>query len=417
MINTSVILKGKRELVGSIESSGAKNAILPILSAVIMLDGQSTIFNIPPIGDVNLMIRMLNALNIRAEYGFNNNIQILNNKKIKHIAPYDLVTSMRASFFVAGPLLAKTGYAKVPLPGGCSIGQRPVDIHIKGLEKLGAQVRIEHGFVEFRASRLKGDHVELSFPSVGATENILNAAALADGDTVISNAAREPEIEDLANFLRQAGAKIEGDGTSTIYVSGVQSLSGVTNYHVIADRIEVGTLLIAGAITKGDITVTNAQHQHLECFLDKLDQSGLEITSGNDYIRCKYKDTIKAVDFQTEPHPGFPTDLQAQLMALMCVAEGKSVIKEKIFENRFMHVNELKRMGADISTNARMAIVKGTQLSGAEVKITDLRAGAALILAGLIAEGTTTVYGLKHLNRGYYKLLEKLKGIGAEIIL
>jgi UDP-N-acetylglucosamine 1-carboxyvinyltransferase len=416
-MNTSVSLRGKKQLIGTIKSSGAKNAILPILSAVIMLDGETTLFNIPPIGDVNLMIRMLNALNIRAEYGFNNNIQILNNKKIKHIAPYDLVTSMRASFFVAGPLLAKTGYAKVPLPGGCSIGQRPVDIHIKGLEKLGAQVRIEHGFVEFKAAKLKGAKVELSFPSVGATENILNAAALAEGETIITNAAREPEIEDLANFLRQAGAQIEGDGTSRITVNGVQSLTGIDKYHVMPDRIEVGTLLLAGAITKGDVTVTNAKQAHLECFLEKLDKAGLNITCDENTIRCQYNGEIKAIDFETEPHPGFPTDLQAQLMALLCVADGKSVIKEKIFENRFMHVNELKRMGASISTDGRIAVVNGAKLSGAEVKITDLRAGAALILAGLVADGTTIVYGLKHLNRGYYNLLGKLQEIGADISL
>lgn len=415
MQKTSVIVEGGKKLVGSIEVSGAKNAVLPILAATIMLDGETTLQNIPPIGDINSMVRMLNSLNIRTEYRSDESIHILNERKIRHIAPYELVTAMRASFFVAGPLLAKTGFAKVPLPGGCSIGLRPVDIHIQGFKKLGVEINFEHGFVEFSALNLKGDNVDLPFPSVGATENIMMAACLAKGETRINNAAKEPEIVDLANFLSKAGAIIEGAGTSSILIQGVQTLIGITDYHVIPDRIEIGTLLIAGAITGGSVEIKNVSSSYLSSITDTLVEAGLTISYDNNNVICRANGEIKPVDIITEPHPGFPTDMQAQMMTLLSTASGKSVIKETIFENRFMHVHELKRMGASITVDGQIAIVNGGKLSGAEVKITDLRAGAALVLAGLIADGKTIIHGLHHLKRGYYNLMGKLIQLGAQI--
>ncbi|MBH38008.1 UDP-N-acetylglucosamine 1-carboxyvinyltransferase [bacterium] len=417
MEKTSVTIEGGHELNGVIDVFGAKNAVLPILSSTIMLDGETTLLNIPPIGDINSMVRMLNSLNIRTEYRAGGSIHILNQKKIRHIAPYELVTAMRASFFVAGPLLAKTGFAKVPLPGGCSIGLRPVDIHIQGLKKLGVDINFEHGFVEFSALNLKGDAIDLPFPSVGATENIMMAACLAKGETVINNAAREPEVVDLANFLIKAGAVIEGHGTSSIFVQGVQSLMGVRDYFVIPDRIEIGTLLIAGGITGGCVEIKHVHSSYLSSITDVLDEAGLIISYDNNNVRCSANGSIHPVDITTEPHPGFPTDMQAQMMALLSIACGKSVIKETIFENRFMHVNELVRMGASIQVDGQIAIVSGGKLSGADVKITDLRAGAALVLAGLIAEGKTVVHGLHHLNRGYFNLMGKLKSLGARLDL
>ena len=417
MEKISARITGGKTLKGKIGVSGAKNAVLPVLASTIMLGGETTLLNIPPIGDINSMVRMLNSLNIRTEYRSDESIHILNEKKIRHIAPYELVTAMRASFFVAGPLLAKTGFAKVPLPGGCSIGLRPVDIHIQGFEKLGVEINFEHGFVEFSALNLKGNQIDLPFPSVGATENIMMAACLAKGETVIRNSAREPEIVDLANFLIQAGALIEGAGSSTIHVQGVQSLSGVKDYFVIPDRIEIGTLLIAGGITGGDIEIENVNSSYLSSITDMLTEAGLIISYQDNNVRCSANGDIHPVNIITEPHPGFPTDMQAQMMTLLTAASGQSVIKETIFENRFMHVHELIRMGASITIDGQSATIQGGKLSAADVKITDLRAGAALVLAGLIAEGKTTVHGLHHLNRGYYNLIGKLRKLGAEIDL
>jgi len=411
-------IEGGVPLKGTVRASGAKNAALPILSAVLMMDGETILQNVPDLADVNIMLRMLNALGVRAEYySQSQEIHIMNSKKIRHIAPYDLVTSMRASFFVAGPILAKVGFAKVPLPGGCSIGTRPVDIHLKGFQALGATVSMEHGFVQLQADRLKGAYMRLEFPSVGATENIMMAAALAEGETVIDNAAREPEIDDLAFFLNKAGAQIEGIGSSKITIKGVSTLKGVSPYPIVADRIEAGTLLLAGAITNGDVTVTNLIAEHQLPLLEKLREAGVGVEINGGEIRVFGNGRPKAVDFNTEPFPGFPTDMQAQMMALLTIAEGRSIIKEAIFENRFMHVQELLRMGAQIKIDDQLAIVTGVPtLSGAEVKTTDLRAGAALILAGLVAQGWTSVYGLKHLKRGYDKLPKKLESLGARII-
>lgn len=410
-------IEGGKPLVGTVRAVGAKNAVLPILAGAIMLDGETSIRNVPYLMDVNSMLRMLNALGIRAEYYHHDGVRIWNNRKIRHIAPYDLVTAMRASFFVAGPIVAKTGYAKVPLPGGCSIGTRPVDIHLQGFEKLGATVGIEHGFVGIKAKQLVGAVIPLPFPSVGATENLMMAASLAKGSTVIENAACEPEIEDLANFLMAAGAQIQGAGTSRIEIQGVSALKGIASYNVIPDRVEVATLLIAGAITGGEVTVENANPDHITFLLDSLRQCGFTVTSQGTSIHLKSHGRIQPFSFKTEPYPGFPTDMQAQMMALLSLADGESVIEEAIFENRFMHAPELVRMGAKIEISGRRAVIRGVQaLSGADVKITDLRAGAALILAGLVAQGHTTVYGLKHLVRGYDNLPAKLKSLGARIL-
>lgn len=410
-------IEGGVPLKGTVRASGAKNAALPIMAAVLMLEGDTILENVPQLMDVSIMLRMLNALGVRAEYySLKQEIHISNTKKIRHIAPYDLVTSMRASFFVAGPILAKVGFAKVPLPGGCSIGARPVDIHLKGFKALGAEISMEHGFVQLQAKKLKGTYIRLDFPSVGATENIMMAACLAEGETILDNAAREPEIDDLAFLLNKAGGKIEGIGSSTLTIKGVSKLNGI-RYPVVADRIEAGTLLIAGAITNGDVTVTDLIVEHQLPLLEKLKEANVGIEILGNAIRVFGNGRPKAVDFSTEPFPGFPTDMQAQMMALLTIADGKSVVKESIFENRFMHVQELSRMGAQIKIDNQHAIITGVpKLSGAEVKITDLRAGAALILAGLVSDGWSSIYGLKHLKRGYDKLPNKLESLGARII-
>jgi UDP-N-acetylglucosamine 1-carboxyvinyltransferase len=410
-----LIVKGGQTLSGSIAISGAKNAALPILAASILLDGETELLNVPRLMDTLTMVRMLNALGLRAEYHQNNIVKIWNTKKIRHIAPYELVTAMRASFFVAGPLLAKTGFAKVPLPGGCSIGSRPINLHLKGFKKLGAQINIEHGFVEMKAKRLKGARIYLDFPSVGATENIMMAGCFAEGQTIIENAAREPEILDLGNFLIKAGAKIIGLGTPIITVNEVPRLNGIS-HTTLPDRVEAGTILIAGAITGGDVTITKANPIDIEPLTQKLQECGFKLTFTKDSIRITGNGSIKPVDIETLPFPGFPTDMQAQMMSLLCIANGTSIVKETIFENRFMHAQELQRMGANIKIENNNAIVTGVKkLSGAEVKITDLRAGAALILAGLVADGETTVYGLNHLNRGYENLPFKLCSLGGRI--
>ena len=409
-------LEGGVPLKGNVKVSGAKNAALPIMAATILVDGHTILNNVPLLQDVNSMLKMMNALDLIAEFSSENRIKVWNKKKVRHLAPYDLVNAMRASFFVAGPILAKTGYAKIPLPGGCSIGARPVDLHLKGFEALGATVNIEHGFCEIQAKKLKGDRFYLDFPSVGATENIMMAATLAEGETIIENAAQEPEITDLGEFLQSAGAKIQGLNSSTIVVQGVLSLNGI-EYDVMPDRIEAATLMIAAAITKGDVWVNDVVPNHMEALIRKMTKAGVEMEIEANRIRVKSSTRLSAVDFETLPFPGFPTDMQAQMMSLLTVCKGSAVVKETIFENRFMHASELCRMGANIKVDGRTAVIQGVEkLSGAEVKITDLRAGAALILAGLAAEGKTTVYGLKHLNRGYDNLPDKLKSLGAKIL-
>ena len=412
----SMDIVGGVPLKGTVYASGAKNALLPILAASVMLDGETNLKNAPYLGDVNIMLRMLTSLGIRAEHLPNDCIHIVNQKKVRHIAPYDLVTAMRASFFVAGPLLAKTGFAKVPMPGGCSIGTRPIDIHLQGFEALGAEINIEHGFVQLKTKEIRGTKFKLPFPSVGATENLMMAACLGRGTTVFENTACEPEIVDLANFLNAAGAKITGAGSPTISVEGVSSLRGISLYSVIPDRIEVGTFMIAAAITSGDIVIKNACYDHVSLLGEKLKLMGVDVEHDIDSIRVSSKGRLKAIDFDTEPYPGFPTDMQSQMMTLLSISEGKSKIKESIFENRYMHVPELKRMGADIKVDKEYAFIKGVEsLSAAEVRSTDLRASASMVLAGLVAKGRSKVHGLKHLRRGYHNLAEKLIGLGAEI--
>lgn len=413
---SKLTIQGGIELKGTVKASGAKNAALPIMAACILLDGETELSNIPYLMDIITMSKMLNSLGFRCEFHSNNRIKIWNNKKCRHIAPYDLVTSMRASFFVAGPILAKSGLAKVPLPGGCKIGSRPIDLHLKGFRELGAEINIQHGFVELKAKKLIGSRIYLDFPSVGATENMMMAASLAEGKTIIENVAQEPEIEDLANFLISAGAKIEGAGTPTITVYGQEKLNGI-KYSIIPDRIEAGSLLIAGAITRGNVRVENLKVSHLEPLIIKLQEAGVQTQVGENWVEILANKELKAVDIETLPFPGFPTDMQAQMMSLLTLVNGTSIVTETIFENRFMHAQELTRMGAKIKLEKNSAIITGVKkLSGANVKITDLRAGAALVLAGLAAEGYTTVYGLKHLNRGYERLPDKLRSLGAKIL-
>ena len=415
MTHARLFIQGGHPLQGTVQSSGAKNAALPILAACILTKGHFVIQNIPPLMDVTIMLKMLNALGVRAEQAPNHDISIWNHRKIRHIAPYELVTAMRASFFVAGPILARTGFAKVPLPGGCAIGTRPLDIHLNGFKALGVDVSIEHGFVQMISHALNGNRIYLDFPSVGATENIMMAATLANGTTIIENAAQEPEITDLAAFLVHSGAKITGAGTSTITIDGVSELTG-QDYAIIPDRVEVGTLMIAAAITQGDIFIEGAVPDHIEPIIRKLKEAGALVDVTPKGIRVQGTGTLSGVDIETLPFPGFPTDMQAQFMSLLCVSKGTSVVHETIFENRFMHVNELMRMGANIRVNQQQAIIEGVHtLYGAEVKMTDLRAGAALILAALVAQGETSVYGLHHLERGYYHLPQKLRQLGANI--
>jgi len=412
-----IIIKGKRRLEGEVKISGAKNSALAILAATILLPGKIVIRNVPNLLDVKTMIRVLRALGLRAEYSGSqpNTVEVWNDE-VKHVAPYELVTKMRASFFVIGPILARKGLAKVPLPGGCAIGSRPVNLHIKGLEGLGANVTMEHGFVIVKAKKLKGGRIYLDFPSVGATESVMMAATLAEGDTVIENAAREPEVEDLANFLNLAGAKISGAGTEEIRISGVSRLSAV-EYRIIPDRIEAGTFMVAAAITRGAVVLKELIPEQIESTIRKLQEIGVDITVAGNSLKIVNKDGMKAADIKTLPYPGIPTDMQPQLTALLSLAKGTSVVNETVFENRFMHVHELNRMGADIKLEGQSAIVDGvSKLSSAPVKVSDLRAGAALILAGLAAEGETVIEDLDHhVERGYENIVDKFTKLGADI--
>ena len=413
-----LLVKGGKPLHGQYQVSGSKNAALPILAATILLPDHSVIQNVPNLLDVITIIRVLRALGIRAEYSQSipNTVDVWN-YSVKHVAPYELVTKMRASFFVIGPILAVKGLAKIPLPGGCAIGSRPVDIHIKGMEALGAKVKLEHGFVIAEAKKLKGGRFYLDFPSVGATESVMMAASVADGETLIENAAKEPEVVDLANFLIKAGARIEGAGSDVIKVQGVQKLKPV-EYSIIPDRIEAGTIMAAAAITCGRVTIGGIIPEHLEAITRKLQESGVKITiEGKTLTVDANGDHFKAVDVKTMPFPGFPTDMQPQMAAFLALAQGTSVISETIFENRFMHMHELRRLGADIKMEGQSAIINGVdKLSGAPVRVSDLRAGAALLVAALAAEGETLIEDRDHhLLRGYENLIEKFNGLGASI--
>jgi len=410
-----IAITGGTTLKGSVATSGAKNAALPLLFASLLAPGEHRFENVPQLKDIDSTELLLNHLNCITNRN-GTTLTVVSSEPEELVAPYDIVRKMRASILCLGPLLARYGEAKVSLPGGCAIGSRPINLHIEPLQQLGANIEIENGYVIAKADRLTGDRIVFDFATVGGTENIMMAATLCHGTTILENVAKEPEIIDLANCLRGMGAKIEGDGSSVITIEGVTELQPA-NHSVIPDRIEAGTLLIAGAITGGDVTVTDCVPGDLDSLVNKMKDCGFEIESGEDWIRVKPCTGWRAVDIDTAPHPGFPTDLQAQFMALMTQAEGTSVITERIFENRFMHVQELARMGANITPKSQVAIVRGEKggLTAAPVMATDLRASASLILAGLATKGETVVSRIYHLDRGYENLEAKLRGLGAQI--
>lgn len=411
-----IVVTGGYQLNGEVKVSGAKNSVLKLLFASLLCEGEHVFTNVPALKDVESTAALLNSLNVETEFK-NNTFKCWVNKPDQYLAHYDLVRKMRASILTLGPLLAKYGEAAVSLPGGCAIGTRPIDLHIEALKLMGAEIQIESGYVIARAKKLSGARILFENVTVGGTENLMMAATLAQGTTILENAAKEPEIEDLANFLITLGAKIKGHGTGVIVIEGVESLkpSG-QSFQVMSDRIEAGTLLLSGAITGGEVSILyDGSHHHIEALLIKLREAGVHVTEESQRVTVKASSHIRAVDITTAPYPQFPTDLQAQFMALMCIAEGTSVIAETVFENRFMHVQELNRMGADITPKARVAVVRGRPgaLSGAPVMATDLRASASLVLAGLAAKGETCVQRIYHLDRGYEKLEEKLKSLGA----
>ena len=410
-----LFIQGGRRLSGTVKISGAKNAVLPVIAASLLASTPSVIEEIPDLDDVTTITEVLQylGLNTRREPGR----LFIDSTGIKSCeASYELVRKMRASFLVMGPLLSRFQEARISQPGGCAIGTRPIDLHLKGFEALGAEIIQGHGFIEARAPKgLQGAKVYLDFPSVGATENIMMAASLANGRTIIENAAQEPEIVDLANYLNAMGANVRGAGTNAIRIEGVKNLTGTT-YAVIPDRIEAGTYMVAAAITGGDVLLKNVLYEHLKPLVAKLKEAGVAIEQDVDQMRVTASGGLRAVDIKTLPYPGFPTDMQAQFMALMSVADGSSVVSETVFENRFMHVDELKRMGANIRVDGRIAMLDGVKkLTGCPVTATDLRAGAALVLAGLAAEGQTEIGSVYHIDRGYDRIVDKLQGLGADI--
>ncbi len=409
-----LVISGGRRLKGTVTISGAKNAALPIMVSSILAPGKSTIQRVPELMDVMTMGKLLD--NLGAGFHYESGVAVIDAAHINnHVAPYDLVKTMRASVLVLGPLLARTGMARVSLPGGCAIGARPINLHLMGLEKMGAAIELDRGYVNATAKGLRGSAIYLDTPTVTGTENLLMAASLARGTTVIENAAKEPEVVDLANALTAMGARISGAGESTVEIEGVDELRPA-HYSVIPDRVETGTFMTMAGITGGEVLIKGCRPDHLEALITKLREAGLEIEIGNTEIRASGPDRPRAKDIKTMPYPGFPTDMQAQFMALMARAEGTSVIRETIFEKRFMHAAELRRMGADIQIEGGVATVRGvTKLKGADVMATDLRASASLIVAGLAAEGRTTIHRLYHLDRGYERIEEKLKGLGAMV--
>jgi UDP-N-acetylglucosamine 1-carboxyvinyltransferase len=413
-----IVIKSGNKLTGEVKASGAKNAVLPVLTASLLAaEGTSKLLNVPALSDVETINNVISTLNAEVSYDKDGEaVTVDATKDLFEEAPYEYVSKMRASILVMGPLLARLGHAKVALPGGCAIGSRPIEQHIKGFEELGADIHMDGGFIYANAKDgLKGTTIHLDFPSVGATQNIIMAASLAEGKTVLENVAREPEIVDLANYINEMGGNVVGAGTDTITINGVDKLHGVT-HSIIPDRIEAGTLLIAGAITRGDVLVKGAIKEHMTSLVYKLEEMGVNLEYSDEAIRVRAEGELKPVDVKTLPHPGFPTDMQSQMMALLLTAEGNKVVTETVFENRFMHVAEFQRMNANITVEGRSAKIQGkSQLQGAQVKATDLRAAAALILAGLVAEGTTQVTELTHLDRGYVDLHGKLNSLGANI--
>ncbi|MCL2839779.1 MAG: UDP-N-acetylglucosamine 1-carboxyvinyltransferase [Defluviitaleaceae bacterium] len=412
------IIEPSGPLSGSLEIGGAKNAVLPVLAATMLTGDVCALQNVPTLSDVESMSGLMETLGAKTKWDKQSGIlEICTSDIHSHEAAYELVAKLRASFLVMGPLLARFGRAKVPLPGGCAIGSRPVDLHLKGFAALGAEVDNSHGCVTVSAKKLKGAKIYLDFPSVGATENIMMAASLAEGQTILENCAVEPEIVDLANFLNAAGGKIRGAGTDTIKIDGVRAMKA-TQHSIIPDRIEAGTFMIAAALTRGDVMLTNIMADHVKPVTAKLKEAHIIVDELETGIRVRHDSAneIIAADLKTLPYPGFPTDMQAQFMALMATASGTSIITETVFENRFMQVGELKRMGAEIKIESRSAIVEGVDiLTGTQVAASDLRAGAALVLAALRAEGSTEITGIHHIDRGYDRLDEQLNKLGAKI--
>ena len=411
-----LIVKGGNRLVGTVKTSGAKNAVLPIIAASILGTSPSRLDEIPALEDVRTICAVLECLGIKVDASEPHTLKIDSREITSCEAPYELVRSMRASFLVMGPLLARKGYARISQPGGCAIGTRPIDLHLKGFEALGVKIEQGHGYIEASAPEgMTGANIYLDFPSVGATENIMMAAAMANGTTVLENPAEEPEIVDLANYLNQMGARVRGAGTNVITIEGVSELHGV-QHSVIPDRIEAGTYMIAAAMTGGDVIIENVLPEHQKPLIAKLREAGALVEEDIDRIHVVGSGMLNAVDIKTLPYPGFPTDMQAQMMAMLSVAEGRSKITETVFENRFMHVVELNRMGANITTEGRSAVITGpAHLTGCTVRATDLRAGAAMILAGLVAEGATEICDIYHIDRGYEEIAAKLTRLGADI--
>lgn len=414
-----IVVEGGNRLVGNIRIGGAKNAALPLLAAALLPTGPSKFTNVPRLADVRTMVKLLRMLGWSAEPERDGDTLIVappsDPSHLKLEAPYDLVRTMRASVLVLGPLVARFGKARVSLPGGCNIGARPIDQHLKALEAMGARVVLDHGYVDVECPRLRGATIVFDMPTVTGCENIMMAAALARGRTVLENAAREPEVEELALVLNKMGANIQGAGTPIVTIEGVDELHPI-EHSIIPDRIEAGTFAVAAAMTEGDVLLEGARAEHMDAIIAKLRAVGAHVAVEGTGVRVKGQRDIAAVDITTQPHPGFPTDMQAQFMVMACIAKGQSVIKEMIFENRFQHVAELNRMGAEIQTTGHAAVVRGGRaLTGASVMATDLRASASLVLAGLIASGTTEVLRVYHLDRGYEAIEHKLRGVGANI--
>ncbi len=408
-----IVINGGKPLQGDVQISGAKNAALPVLTAALLTAGTCTFSNIPDLVDIKTTYKLLKNMGVEIEG--DSTVKINAEKITNSVAPYDLVKTMRASILVLGPLVARMGHARVSLPGGCAIGARPVNLHIKALQDMGASVELHGGYIEAKVDRLKGANIYFDLQTVTGTENIMMAATLAEGTTVLNNAAREPEIVNLADVLKSMGAKISGAGTDVITITGVTSLSGA-EASIIPDRIEAGTFMIAAGMTRGEINVLGCNPQHLEALINKLRDTGMKITPIDGGLKVKAGPKIHSVDIKTLPHPGFPTDLQAQIMAYMSVGSGLSVITETVFENRFMHVSELMRMGADIVIQGGSAVVRGVpNLFGAQTMATDLRASASLILAALVAQGTTEISRVYHIDRGYENIEKKFSALGADI--
>lgn len=413
-----IIVKGGQKLKGKVRVEGAKNAVLPVLAgSLLAANGKSIIKEVPNLADVYTIQEVLKSLNASVEYFPERNEMVIDSSmELSSEAQFEYVRKMRASILVMGPLLARNGFARVALPGGCAIGSRPIELHLKGFEAMGAQITFGNGFVEANVNgRLRGAKIYLDFPSVGATENIISAAALADGVTTIENAAKEPEIVDLANYINEMGGKVVGAGTDTIRIEGVAELNGAVHY-IIPDRVEAGTFMVAAAITEGDVIIENAVPEHMTALISKLGEMGVDVKEEAEGLRIRSNRPLRSIDIKTMPHPGFPTDMQSQMTALMLTATGNGILTETVFENRFMHVEEFRRMNASVKIEGRSVIMEGpSKLQGAEVAATDLRAAAALILAGLAAEGITRVNELYHLDRGYVNFHQKLAALGADI--